>query len=102
LNSTEGNAEAREPELELAGHLSNRPALESSASSDETELDDGAWLAARYRRLGEAFLDEVRGDFAVRVRDPARGLSLAARDGLGNRYAGSRASPTSRFPCTRR
>jgi asparagine synthase (glutamine-hydrolysing) len=41
-------------------------------------------LELRYQRLGEAFLDEVRGNFAVALYDPARRLSIVARDGMGN------------------
>jgi asparagine synthase (glutamine-hydrolysing) len=37
--------------------------------------------------MGEHFLDEVRGPFAVALLDPSAGRCLAARDGMGNRVA---------------
>jgi asparagine synthase (glutamine-hydrolysing) len=75
------------PALRLDGRLDNRGALLADAPPGERELDDAALLLARYHRLGEAFLDDVRGAFALALVDPARPLALAARDGMGNRAA---------------
>lgn len=37
--------------------------------------------------MGEAFLDDVRGPFALTLVDPLAGRAIAARDGMGNRSA---------------
>ncbi len=48
---------------------------------------DAERLLRRYLSLGEAFLDDVRGSYVVALLDARAHLALAARDGLGNRYA---------------
>lgn len=46
--------------------------------------DAAPGLLERYRRLGESFLDGVRGRFAVAVHDRAHARLLLARDGVGH------------------
>lgn len=76
---------SRAPRLLLRG----RPRLGADSDVDRS-TPSAADLIARYLRLGERFLDEVRGEFVVVLEDPARGLVLAARDGMGAEYAAYR------------
>ncbi|HNU82853.1 MAG TPA: asparagine synthetase B family protein [Thermoanaerobaculia bacterium] len=47
--------------------------------------DPHAFLAERYRTLGDRFLDGLDGEFAVALTDRERGLRLVASDPYGNR-----------------
>jgi len=57
------------------------------AGAPEGAGGDAARLLARYLERGESFLDGVVGSFVVALLDGRTLLALAARDGLGNRYA---------------
>jgi len=70
--------------LTFEGRLQDLPASSGPGPASPTGAEQ--WLLDRYRRLGVAFLDGVRGDFAVTLVDDSDALELAARDGLGNAY----------------
>ena len=61
-----------------------RAELEQTADREERNLPVAGALRARYRRLGEGFLDGLRGGFAIALHDPSRALALLARDGMGH------------------
>lgn len=70
--------------LGFEGRLYSRPSPAPPGFPSATA--DAEWLAAAYRDRGEAFLDGVRGEFALSAHDPRRGVDLAARDPIGNGY----------------
>ena len=75
------------PVLLYSGRIDDRERLLAGAPAAEREASDEELLLARYRRLGERFLDDVRGTYAVALYDPAAGRVLAARDHMGGRLA---------------
>jgi len=71
------------PDLRFDGSFSHRPPLPLAIASNAPER---TWLGFSYRSRGEAFLDGLRGSFALEGRDPEQGLTFAARDPIGNGY----------------
>lgn len=76
-----------ELELRFAGRLDDRRELAAGSLAEERATSVEELLRARYARLGEAFLDGVRGSFALAVRDPSARRLLAARTGMGGQLA---------------
>jgi asparagine synthase (glutamine-hydrolysing) len=66
-----------------SGRIDDRELLLAGSPPAERDASDEELLLARYRRLGERFLDDVRGIYAVAVYDPAAGRVLAAPDAMG-------------------
>ena len=68
------------------GRLDNQQALRQELEPDlgETRGDPGL-LAAAYRRWGDAFVEHLRGDFALALWDAPRRRLLLARDPFGCR-----------------
>lgn len=79
--------------LGFDGRLDNRDELVDALGRSADNLSDAQLLLARYRALGASFLDSVDGSFAVGLVDSRRGLALAARDGMGNRYLSTVLTP---------
>src|SRR6185436_7358103 len=75
------------PVLAFSGRIDNRQLLLAGLPTADRRATDTELLFARYQRLGERFLDDVRGIFAVAVYDPAAGRVLAARDPMGGGLA---------------
>lgn len=75
------------PVLLYSGRIDDRELLLAATPPTESHASDEELLLARYRRLGERFLDDVRGSYAVAVYDPAAGRVIAARDAMGGRLA---------------
>lgn len=67
-------------ELRLAGWLDAVDGGEVGESGERAATR----LLARYRALGESFLDDVRGRFAVALHDRERDRLVLARDGMGS------------------
>ena len=80
-------ATAAAPIVAYSGRIDDRELLLAGSPPAERDASDEELLLARYRRLGERFLDDVRGIYAVAVYDPAAGRVLAARDAMGGRLA---------------
>jgi asparagine synthase (glutamine-hydrolysing) len=78
---------AAAPVLSYSGRIDDRELLLAGSPPAESHASDEELLLARYQRLGERFLDDVRGSYAVAVYDPAAGRVIAARDAMGGRLA---------------
>lgn len=69
-------------------HLTFEGALYNSRELAEIcggrpDESDAALVLRAYQRFGECFVPRIKGIFALVLRDPERGLVLAARDPLG-------------------
>lgn len=73
--------------LAYSGRIDDRELLLAGSSPAERDASDEELLLARYRRLGERFLDDVRGTYAVALFDAVASRVLAARDVMGGRLA---------------
>lgn len=68
------------------GRLDNREELLSLLKGDvSSESSDAAFVAASYRKFGEAFPEKLLGDFAIAIYDIRERKLLLARDGIGVR-----------------
>ena len=80
-------ATATSPVLAYSGRLDDRERLLAGSPAAERDASDEELLLARYRRLGDHFLDDVRGTYALALHDRAAGRMVAARDPMGARLA---------------
>ncbi|HYM23839.1 MAG TPA: asparagine synthase-related protein, partial [Vicinamibacterales bacterium] len=82
--------------LAFDGRLDDRDDLIAALDGDggvSRESPDSSLVLAAYRRLGEACLARLNGDFALAVHDPRRRRLLLARDAIGVRPLYYHATP---------